>query len=107
MSKSELINSALEDENNGTEESETSDNKYLSYFTKLPPNMYETWVSKESVKENCPGKESSDSEEGTSRIGNAIWCSCGTYEPIATHTESICCLDNNNSFLKYFYSLIY
>ena len=29
----ELKNSALEDENNGTEESETSDNEYLSDFT--------------------------------------------------------------------------
>ena len=30
MSKSEPINSALEDENNGTEESETLDDEYLS-----------------------------------------------------------------------------
>ena len=37
MSKSELINSALEDVNNGTEESETSDDKYLLDFTKLQP----------------------------------------------------------------------
>ena len=33
VSKAELENSALEDENNGTEESETSDNEYLSDFT--------------------------------------------------------------------------
>ena len=57
MSKSELINNASEDENNGTEESETSD---------LQSYMYEPCVSKVSVKENCPGKNSSDSEEGTS-----------------------------------------
>ena len=36
-SKSELINS----ENNGTEESETSDDEYLSNFTKLQPYIYE------------------------------------------------------------------
>ena len=58
MSKSELIKSVSENENNGTEESETSDDEYLSDFTKLQPYMYEPCVSKESVKENCPGKES-------------------------------------------------
>ena len=31
MSKSELVNSASEDENNGTEESETSDDKSISH----------------------------------------------------------------------------
>ena len=41
MSKSELINSALKDENNGTEENETSDDEYLSDFTKLQTYMYE------------------------------------------------------------------
>ena len=56
------IGSASEDENNGTEESETSDDRYLSDFVKLQPYLYETCVSKESVK-NCPGKESSDSDE--------------------------------------------
>ena len=40
ISKSELINSASEDENNGTEESENSDDEYLSNFTKLQPYMY-------------------------------------------------------------------
>ena len=35
MSKPELINSASEDENNGTEESETLDDEYFSDFTKL------------------------------------------------------------------------
>ena len=58
MSKPELIKSVSQNENNGTEESETSDDEYLSDFTKLQPYMYEPCVSKESVKENCPGKES-------------------------------------------------
>ena len=98
MSKFELKNSALENKNYGTE-----DVKFLQSCNHTSMNP----VFQKCLKENCAGKESSDSEEGTSRIGNAIWCSCGTYEPIATHTESICCLDNNNSFLKYFYSLIY
>ena len=35
MSKSDLINSALEDGNNGNEESGTWDDEYLSDFTKL------------------------------------------------------------------------
>ena len=60
MSKSEFIKSAWEDENNGTEESETSDDEYLSDFTKLQSSMYEPCVSKEPVKESCSGKESSD-----------------------------------------------
>ena len=51
-SKSETLNndSASEDENSGIEESEISDDEYLSDFTKLQPYMYEPCVSKESVK---------------------------------------------------------
>ena len=89
MSKSELTNSASGDENNGTEESETLDDEYLSDFTKLDPYMYGPCISKTSVKEKCPGKESSDSEEDTSRIGNILLCPCGKYKPMATHAESI------------------
>ena len=37
MSESEHINSASEDENNGTEESETSNDEYLLNLTKLQP----------------------------------------------------------------------
>ena len=84
MSKSELINSASEDKNYGTEESETVD-EYLSEFTKLQRYMYE-----ESVTENCQGKESTDSEEEASRIENTLWSSCDKYKPITTHAESIC-----------------
>ena len=49
--------SASEDENNGTEESETSDDQYLSDFTRLQPYMYEPSVSKESMKKNCREKK--------------------------------------------------
>ena len=52
ISKSELTNSALEDENNGTEESETSYDEYLSDFKKLQSYMCKPCVSKESLKEN-------------------------------------------------------
>ena len=52
MSKSELINSASEDENHGSEESETSLDEYLSDFTKLQLYIYKPCVSKESVTEN-------------------------------------------------------
>ena len=45
--QSELKNSASEDENNGTEESETADDEYLCHFTKLQSYMYEPFVSKE------------------------------------------------------------
>ena len=55
-SKSKLISSASKDENNGTEESETSDDEYLSGFRKLQPYMYERCISKESVKEHFPKK---------------------------------------------------
>ena len=49
--------SASEDENNGTEESETSDDQYLSDFTRLQPCMYESSVSKESMKKTCREKK--------------------------------------------------
>ena len=101
MSKSELIKSALEDENNGIEESESSDDEYLSHFTKLQPYIYHSCVSKECVNENCPGKESSDSEEDTNKIGNTLWCFCGKYRPMATHAERICCLDKYEIHIIY------
>ena len=109
--KSELTNSASEDENNRTEESETSDNEYLSDFTKLQPYMCKPCVSKESVKENCSGQESSDSEEDTIEIGNTPWwCYCGKYKPMAAHAESICCLDKYGiceSFFKHILSFAF
>ena len=57
MSKSELINSALEDENNGFEESETSDDEFMPGLTSLQLYMFELCVSRESLKESCPGKK--------------------------------------------------
>ena len=61
-----LSKSELKDESNGTEENETSADKYLSDFLKLQQYMYAPCVSKDFVKENCPGKKLSDSEEDTS-----------------------------------------
>ena len=55
MSKSELKNSASEDEHNGTEENEISDDEYLSDFSKLQPYKCEPCVSKES-KRKLPRK---------------------------------------------------
>ena len=55
MSKSELKNSALGGENNGTKENEISDDEYLSDFTKLQPYKYEPCVSKDS-KRKLPKK---------------------------------------------------
>ena len=76
ISISERINSASEDARshyfNGTEESQNSDDKYLPDLTKPQPYMYETCVSKESVKESCIKKESSDSEEDSSRMQNVV-----------------------------------
>ena len=54
MSKSELISIASEDKNNGTEESETSDDEYFSDFAKLQLLMSEPSVPNNSMKENCP-----------------------------------------------------
>ena len=46
MSKSQLINSASEDENNRTEKSETSGDEYLSDFTKMQTYMNKSlWKS--------------------------------------------------------------
>ena len=82
ISISERINSASEDVQshyfNGTEESQTSDDEYLPDLTKLQSHMYETCVSKESVKENCIRKESS----------NTLWC-CGKCKSKTTHAESV------------------
>ena len=50
MSKSELKNSASENENNGTEENEISDDEYLFDFTKLQPHKYKPCISKESKR---------------------------------------------------------
>ena len=70
--------------------------------------MYKPCVLEEFMKKtNCPRKEWSDSEEDTSRIGNTP---CGKYKPMATHAESICCLDKYQSyemFFNYFYLVIY
>ena len=54
MLKPELMNSALKNENNGTKESETSD-EYLSDFTKLQLFMCGPCFKK--VCENCLGKQ--------------------------------------------------
>ena len=89
-----------------TEESKISDDEYLPDFTKLQPYLYESCVSKESVKENCPGL--SDSEEDTSRIGNTLWWwSFRKYKPMVTHQESICCLDKYEIREGYYSILLY
>ena len=82
----------MEDKNNGTEESHTSDDEYLPVLTKLLLYMYEFCISRKSLKESCPGKKSSDFEEDSSKIRNTIWWSCGECKSKATHAESICCL---------------
>ena len=50
MSEPELVNSASEDENNETEESNISDDEYLSDFTKLQLYMHKTCVSGNQYK---------------------------------------------------------
>ena len=102
ISKSKLINSASEHENNWSEESETSDDEYLLDLTKLQPYRYEPCVSKEPLKEICPEKESSDSQQGISRIGNTLWCYCGKCKSKATYAESIYCLDKEENLKSYF-----
>ena len=56
MSKPELINSALEDENNGTEEIETSEDEHLSDFTKLQVYMLGTLCFKRVLERKLPRK---------------------------------------------------
>ena len=101
MSKSELINSVSEDENNGTEESETSDDICLALQSRNR-TCTNTVFRKIPLKKNCPGKEPPDSEEGTSKIGNTIWCFCGKYKPMTTNAESTCCLDKYEIRESYF-----
>ena len=63
-------------------------------------------VFQKSVKENCPGKESSDPEEDAGKVGNALWCSCGKCKPMATHAESICSLDKYEIRESYFKGIL-
>ena len=72
----------------------------MSDFTKLQPYKYEPCASKES-KRKLPGKESSDSQD-TNRIGITPWCSCGKSKRMATHAESVCCLDKYEIRGSYF-----
>ena len=102
MSKFDLMTSASENESNGTGENETSTDEYLSDFLKLQQYMYSPCVSKESLKENCPRKTPSDSEEDTVWIGNILWCSPGKYKPMATQAENICCLNKYKIRETYF-----
>ena len=40
----------------------------------------------------------------TSRIGNTLWCD--KHKPMATHTESICCLDKHEIRESYFKGIL-
>ena len=51
-------------------------------------------------------KLSSDSEGGTKKIGNTLWCSCGKYKPVVTRVESICCLDKYEIHESYFKGIL-
>ena len=77
MSTSELAKSASEDKNYRTEESETSEDECFPDLTKPQRYMYESCISKEFLKKSCLGKESSDSEEEISKIGNTLLCYWG------------------------------
>ena len=103
---SEFINSASENESNGTGESETSNNKYFSDFIKLQSYMYEPCVSSETVKENCLRKKWSDKEEDTSKVRNTLWCYCGKYKPMAAHAESACCYEKYEIDESYFKGIL-
>ena len=58
------------------------------------------------LKESCPGKEASDSEEDSRRTGNTIWCSCGKCKSKATDAESICCLDKDEILESHFDGIV-
>ena len=61
---------------------------WLLLFGFKKMQTYEPCVSKESRKENCQIKESSDSEEGTSRIENTRWYSYDKYKPMSCRKEN-------------------
>ena len=58
------------------------------------------------MKENCPKKESLDSDEHTSRIGNTLLSSFRKYKPMDTHEESICCLVKYEIRESYFNGIV-
>ena len=53
-----------------------------------------------------PGKESWNSQEGNSKIGNTLWCFCGEYKPMATHAKNICCLGKYEIRESYFKGIL-
>ena len=78
--------------------------EYFCDFTKLQPYMYEPCVSKESVK---TAQEKNDKIQKKTLVGLEILsCSCGKYKPMATHAESICCLDKYEISESYFKGIL-
>ena len=71
----------------------------LPGFSKLRPCIYETCISKASMSDTCLGKESSDTEEDSSIVGNTLWCSCVKCRVVATDAQSLCCM-KKTKFLK-------
>ena len=84
--------------------------EYFCDFTKLQPYMYEPCVSKESVKKKKKKKttqERNDKIQKKTLVGLEILsCSYGKYKPMATHAESICCLDKYEISESYFKGIL-
>ena len=75
-------------------------------WKKLQLIIYQTCVSNESLKGSCSGKELSDSEEGSSRIGNTLWCTFGKCKSNNTYAKSICFLDKEKIPERYLEDII-
>ena len=118
MWKSELRNSgASRDKNNVIEESETSEDEYLSDFTKLQLYRYDNPVFQKSMIKNYPGKESTNSDvdaeleilSGVLVLNTNQWLL--VQEAFAAWINMKFVKDISkvyfHSFLKYFYPIIY
>ena len=77
MSNYEPIQNSSEDESSLNHEGESSSDESLADFSKRQTYTYEPCISKTSMNDTYTGKESSDSKEDSSRIGNTFSCSCG------------------------------
>ena len=106
MSKLELINSGSENENNGTEGSEAVDDQYLLAWLCKVATIHANPLFQECPWKSCPGKESSDSEDDSSKIGDTLWCSCGKCKLMDTHAENIWFLDKNEIPKSYFEGIL-
>ena len=107
MLKPELINSASEDENNGIEECWWILLRLYKAATVHVRALCFKRVREKKKKKKKTTQERNDKIQKKTLVGLEILsCSCGKYKPMATHAESICCLDKYEISESYFKGIL-